>query len=403
MKKQLPTLGLYIHVPFCRRKCLYCDFYSVAGGENQINQYLQAVSAHLSETAPVAANHQVDTIYFGGGTPLLLGVKNLTALLALIRKHYHVAKNAEITIEVNPDSAGDVKQWKALRKAGVNRVSLGMQSADDGELQEIGRLHTVSQVFEAAEVIRKAKIKNLSIDLIYGLPHQTLERWQLNVKAALSLQPEHLSCYGLKVEDGTPLAARQDSMELPDEDMQAEMYLWTVSYLQERGYAQYEISNFAKSGYESRHNLKYWTLCDYAGFGPGAHSDFGNVRYAYVRDLEGYVRGVLEGEPMLSESERIPAIDRDTEYLMLHLRLTSGVDPREFQNRYRRKFDCFLPFLNQCAEAGYAVYENERWRLTPKGFLVSNQIIGGVLDALGADKRQQAEATASGDFHPHNL
>jgi len=403
MEKQLLTLGLYIHVPFCKSKCSYCDFYSLAGSEVCMDQYVKAVCRHLEETAPQAARHTVDTVYFGGGTPTLLGDGRLKTILSVIRKKFKVAPHAEITFEANPESALNFRELRALRRAGFNRISLGMQSACDEELRAIGRIHSVEQVRQAVEAARKAKLKNLSLDLIYGLPNQTMERWQENMKAALALEPEHLSCYGLKVEPNTPLFQRKDEAGLPGDEIQSDMYLWTVEYLQSRGYRQYEISNFAKSGFESRHNLKYWTLGEYAGFGPAAHSDFGGVRYAYCRDLDGYLRGVLEGAPMLSECERIPAMDRDTEYLMLRLRLTEGLVPQDFERRFRRKFSCFLPFLDQCSQAGYAVCEDGRWHLTPRGFLVSNQIIGGVLDALAEDKRRQAEATARGDFRARNL
>jgi len=400
MKPVKLPLGIYIHVPFCKSKCAYCDFYSLAGAEERMDAYVKAVAAHLAETAPQASRHVVDTIYFGGGTPTYLGEKRLRELLNVVQKRYDVDKRAEITLEANPDTAQDWKALRALRKAGFNRVSLGMQSADDQELREIGRVHTFGQVRAAVDALRKAKFDNLSLDLIYGLPHQTMERWRGNLSAALGLAPQHLSCYGLKVEEGTPLYTLRAGAELPDDDAQAEMYLYTVETLTAAGFAQYEISNFAKEGCASRHNLKYWTLQEYAGFGPGAHSDFGNVRYAYVRDLDAYMKGVLEGAPMVSENERIPPLDRDTEYLMLGLRTVQGVAVKEFEHRYCRRFDCMTPFFQECQKAGYAVYEEDpaRWRLTPKGFLVSNRIIGGVLDALAADKQRRAAAAARGDY-----
>lgn len=398
MKTAAKPLGLYIHIPFCKQKCAYCDFYSLSGGESRMDDYVDALCAHLLETAPFAAGHAVDTVYFGGGTPSYLGEKRLVKVLKIIFKKYHVVKNPEITLEANPDSAGDWKALKALRRAGINRLSLGMQSACDEELREIGRVHTVDQVRAAVEAARRAGIDNLSLDLIYGLPRQTPDRWRETLAAAADLAPEHLSCYGLKVEEGTPLFARRESAGLPGDEAQADMYLHTVEYLAGRGYRQYEISNFARPGRESRHNLKYWLLEEYAGFGPGAHSDFGGVRYAYERDLEGYIRGVRDGTPMLSESERIPPLERDTEWIMLGLRTVRGLDPGEFEDRFRRRFTCFLPFLAECERAGYAVREEGRWRLTPRGFLVSNQIIGGMLDALAEDKRRRAEAAARGDF-----
>ena len=399
MKAEKKPLGLYIHVPFCQSKCAYCDFYSLAGAQNRMDDYMKALTAHLLETAPRAEQHRVDTIYFGGGTPTLLGEKRLKELLALIQKKYDVARDAEITFEANPDSACDWKALRTLRRAGFNRMSLGMQSASDAELREIGRIHTFQQVQQAVQAARRAKLKNLSLDLIYGLPGQTMEQWKKNLEAAVELAPQHISCYGLKVEEGTPLYLRRQAANLPDDDQQAEMYLYTVDFMRRFGFAQYEISNFARTGFESRHNLKYWTLGEYAGFGPGAHSDFGGVRYAYSRDLDTYIHGVLEGGAMLSENERIPELDRDTEYVMLGLRTVRGLVPKEFENRYRRRFRCFLPFLEQCRQAGYAVCEEDgRWHLTPRGFLVSNQIIGGMLDALGAEKLRRADAAARGDY-----
>ena len=398
MKAPPKPLGLYIHIPFCKQKCVYCDFYSLSRSESRMDDYVDALCAHLTETAPFAAGHLVDTVYFGGGTPSYLGEKRLVKVLKTVLKRYQVSRDAEITLEANPDSAGDWKALKALRRAGFNRISLGMQSACDRELREIGRVHTMDQVRQAVEAARKARFDNLSLDLIYGLPRQTRQRWLENLTAAVDLAPEHVSCYGLKVEEGTPLYARRDSADLPDDEAQADMYLDTVDYLRRHGYRQYEISNFARTDRESRHNLKYWTLGEYAGFGPGAHSDFGGVRYAYERDLEGYIRGVREHTPMLSENDRIPDLDRDTEWVMLGLRTVQGLDSKVFERRFRRRFDCFLPFLRQCAQAGYAVEEDGRWHLTPRGFLVSNQIIGGMLDALAEDKRRRAEAAARGDF-----
>ena len=390
------SLGLYLHIPYCFSKCRYCDFYSAPGQRGVPPEYPDALLRELHRFAPDAPLRP-DTIYFGGGTPSLLTPDDVARLMEAAQPR----PGAEITLEANPESAGDWKALKALRKAGFNRLSLGMQSASDAELQHIGRVHTMAQVTAAVEAARKARFENLSLDLIYGLPGQSAEQWQENLSAAVSLAPEHLSCYGLKVEPGTPLYARQTEEDLPDDEAQADMYLYTVEYLAQNGYAQYEISNFARPGRESRHNLKYWTLQEYAGFGPGAHSDFGGVRYAYEKDLEGYIHGVKHHMPLLSESERIPPLDRDTEWLMLGLRTVQGLDPREFETRFRRRFDCFLPFLAECSRAGYAVEEDGRWHLTPKGFLVSNRIIGGMLDALAAEKRRRAEATARGDFRVH--
>lgn len=361
-------LGIYVHVPFCRQKCVYCDFYSLPRREEDMDAYAAALQAQLAETD--FSGYEADTVYFGGGTPSYLGHRRLTALLEAAAAACPIAPDAEITLEANPDSAGDPDALSALRRAGFNRVSLGMQSADDGELRAIGRVHTAAQVRAAVEAARRAGFDNLSLDLIYGLPGQRLPRWRENLSAAAGLRPEHLSCYGLKAEPGTPLYARRET--LPGDGAQADMYLEAVDFLESRGYRQYEISNFAKPGRESRHNLKYWTLKEYAGFGPGAHSDFRGRRYAWARDLEAFLRG---GTP-LSEDRAMTPRDREAERLMLSLRLVRGLDLAEWE-----RFSA-LPFLSRCEAAGYAVREGSRWRLTPRGFLVSNSIIGALLDQI---------------------
>ncbi len=395
MKKQeRPTLGLYIHVPFCRAKCAYCDFYSLAHSEAKMDEYVSALCNHLMEVAPVASGHTVDTVYFGGGTPSYLGSKRIIRLLQTVKKHYHLAKDAEITMEANPDSAADVSALRALRRAGVNRISLGVQSSDDAMLREIGRIHTWQQVTESVEAIRKAKIDNISLDLIYGLPDQTMEQWEKTLSDAMSLHPRHISCYGLKLEEGTPLWQRRAELTLPDDDLQADMYLYTVEFLRQMGYEQYEISNFAQPGMESRHNLKYWQMGEYAGFGPGAHSDFGGVRYAYVRDLDRYLRGEL----ILSESETIAPQERAQEYLMLGLRTAAGIDRRTFENRYRRRFDALERLLELDEAHGLCRRTEGGWRLTPQGFLVSNQIIGQLEDALIEEEQRRRARTESGNY-----
>lgn len=388
------ALGLYVHIPFCRQKCSYCDFYSLAHSEEKMDDYTAALVHHLEEVAPQAAAHQVDTVYVGGGTPSYLGEKRLCAILKTIRKRYDVARNAEITLEANPDSACDVKALKALRRAGFNRISLGVQSADDGLLQRIGRIHTFEQVKTAVAAARKAGFDNLSMDVIYGLPGQTMAQWEDTLSALLSLSPQHLSCYGLKVEEGTPLWQRRQQETFPDDDQQAEMYLYAVAMLAENGFEQYEISNFARRGYASRHNLKYWHMDEYAGFGPGAHSDMGGVRFAYVRDMDRYIRGQL----LLSESEDGATLARDFEYVMLSLRTAEGIDRRYFETVYRQRFDPMETLFCRYETAGLAQRTEKGWRLTPRGFLVSNAIIVELEEALGEQKRQRQAAAAAGDY-----
>lgn len=391
MKKPPKSLGLYIHIPFCKSKCIYCDFYSLPRAEERMDRYVSALCRHLEESASgsLSSSYWVDTVYFGGGTPSYLGEKRLRLLLKTILRRFQVSEKAEITLEANPDSLGDWRTVRCLRQAGFNRISLGVQSANNRELRSLGRPHTFQQAEQAVEAVRRGGVENLSLDLIYGLPGQSLEGWRRTVEKAAGLKPEHLSCYGLKVEEGTPLWNIQGVLDLPDGDLQADMYLWTVERLAQLGYEQYEISNFAQPGRASRHNLKYWNLEEYAGFGPGAHSDVGGVRYAFVRDAAAYCQCVEKGGDILAESERIPPWERDLEYLMLGLRTVRGISGREFESRYRLPFNGIRAALEKFQETGHAVEAGERWHLTPEGFLVSNLIIGEVLDVLAEEKQRR--------------
>lgn len=374
------NLGIYIHIPFCRCKCDYCDFYSLAGCDDRMDAYQKALLAHIRETSRLVRGCHVDSIYFGGGTPSYYGEKRIRELISALHRLFSVTKGAEITLEANPDSLERLAILR-LRRAGVNRLSLGMQSASDEQLVALHRPHTFSQVVGAVVAARSAKIKNLSLDLIYGLPGQDLESWKVTVEKALALQPEHLSCYALKVEEGTPLYGRVARGEaLPDDDAQADMYLWAVARLEEAGYLQYEISNFAKPGFQSRHNLKYWLGREYIGFGPGAHSDFGGRRYSFVKDLEGYISGVLNGGNIVEESEIIPKRERSGEYLMLRLRTTRGIEEWEYRREYLMNFEPIEAKLSLYEHSGWVTRADKRWRFTPKGFLISNQLIGELLD-----------------------
>ena len=369
------TVGLYLHIPFCRSKCTYCDFYSLAGAEDRMDAYGAALCRQM-ETAP--AGLPVDTVYVGGGTPSWFGPSRLCALLEAVRRRFRLDPSAEITVEANPDSVTEAG-LRRLRSAGFNRISLGMQSARDDELRRIGRPHDAAAVVRAVTAARAAGFDNLSLDLIYGLPEQTMDRWQGNVEAALALAPEHLSCYGLQAESGTPLYLKERDT-LPDDDTQADLYLRAVERLERAGYPQYEISNFARPGRESRHNLRYWTLRPYLGFGPGAHSDFGGRRFSLPRDLEGYLRDAERGVFRRETDEAIGPAERAAEYLMLRLRLRDGLEPKEYETALGLEFGpleaCFADWQRQ----GWAARERGRWHLTPAGFLLSNRLIGQALE-----------------------
>ena len=379
-RRNKTPLGIYIHVPFCRSKCQYCDFYSVtAKSERLIDGYLEAVCMHIREAGMLAPNYLVDTIYFGGGTPTYLGEDALAEILAVIRKSFDVSHDAEITFEANPDSVSD-RLLRRLRAEGFNRVSLGVQCDNNDMLKRLGRPHTYEQAAYAVSRIRKMKFKNLSLDLMYGLPGQTLAAWQQTLENVLKLAPEHISCYGLKVEEGTPLYEYRDFCNLPDDDAQADMYLTAVQMLSQKGYRQYEISNFCRKGNVSRHNLKYWTGGEYLGFGPNATSDFGGRRFKIIRDLEGYIKGICEGGQVLEEVQEVPPRERAGEYLMLRLRTVSGLDPVEYEKRYLLPFAPLQRALEKNRQHGLAVYTYDgRWHLTPQGFLVSNSIISDLL------------------------
>lgn len=373
-------LGLYLHIPFCRSKCDYCDFYSLAGREDRMEEYQKALVRHVVESSAVARNCPVDSIYIGGGTPTWYGEKRLLELLRTVKRHFCMAKDVEVTVEANPDSV-DGKMLRRLRRAGVNRISMGMQSGSDEELRSVHRPHTYQQVEDAVAAVRAAKIRNLNLDLIYGLPGQTEESWHESVEKALSLGPEHLSCYGLTIEEGTPLAQRVARGEqLPDEDQQAALYLWTVERLAQAGYEQYEISNFAKRGYQSRHNMKYWMGRPYMGLGVAAHSDFGGRRYSFVSDLDAYIQGMLSGDEVVDESEKITRRERGSEYLMLRLRTVHGIDEWEYRREYMMNFDPIEAKLSEFEQKGWARRQGRRWQFTPEGFLLSNQLIGQLLE-----------------------
>ena len=393
------NLGIYIHIPFCRSKCDYCDFYSLPGRDSRMDDYQRALLAHLKESAVSARGTRVDTVYIGGGTPSCYGAERLTGILRAVYKYYDVARDAEITVECNPDSV-DKKMLTQLRRAGATRISLGVQSACDEQLRAVGRPHDFECACRAVEDVRGAKIRNLSLDLIYGLPGQDAQSWLETLEKAITLSPEHLSCYGLKVEEGTPLFERVSRGEvLPDDDTQADMYLRTVERLEQAGYQQYEISNFARPGFQSRHNLKYWMGKPYLGFGPGAHSDFGGRRFSFVRDLDGYIDGVLGGGKILDEDEEIPERERGSEYLMLRLRTTLGIEEWEYRREHFMNFEPIERKLLEYERHGWVERRDRRWRLTPQGFLVSNQLIGELLEVQEKADLAELIPAAKRRFH----
>jgi oxygen-independent coproporphyrinogen-3 oxidase len=340
-----------------------------------MDDYLRAICKHIKETGPLTPCYRVDTVYFGGGTPSFLGADALAAILTTVRQSFDVSPQAEITFEANPDSVTP-RLLRRLKSEGFNRVSLGIQCDDDALLEKLGRPHTYADAVHAVELIRKAGFKNVSVDLMYGLPEQTIDSWQDTLVNVLQLKPDHISCYGLKVEKGTPLYEYKDVCGLPDDDAQADMYLRAVEILRNKGFKQYEVSNFCRRNQESKHNLKYWTGGAYLGFGPDASSDFAGKRFSMIRDLRAYVDGILNGGQVIADLQEVPQRERAGEYIMMRLRTSLGIQAEEYEKRYLLPFAPLEQALEKCRQRGHAVkQEDGSWRLTPEGFLISNSII----------------------------
>ncbi len=375
-------LGIYVHIPFCKSKCRYCDFYSMPCKDDKLmDGYLDAVCAHIREAGALAPGYKADTIYFGGGTPSYFGGDAIAIIMTAIRRSFDVTADAEITFEANPDSVTE-KLLHRMRAEGFNRVSLGVQDDHDDILKLLGRPHNYAQTVAAFQLIRKAGFRNVSLDLMYGLPGQTLSSWQETLSDVLRMNPEHCSCYGLKIEEGTPFYDMKSTLNLPDDDTQADMYLAAVEILRDRGFRQYEISNFARKGLYSRHNYKYWTGGEYLGFGPSASSDFAGKRFTLVADLEKYINGIRTGGDIMDEVQEIPLRERAGEYLMLRLRTNSGISAKDYESTFMLPFGPLEDILRKQQTYGRAVCNADgRWSLTPKGYLISNDIISDLLIA----------------------
>ena len=378
-RNEKTPLSIYIHIPFCRSKCEYCDFYSLSCQDQRLmDEYLKAICTHIRETGPLTPGYRVDTVYFGGGTPSHFGAEGLAAILTAVRQSFDVNARAEITFEANPESVTP-RLLRRLKSEGFNRVSLGVQTDNDALLQQLGRPHSYEQVELAVRRIRRAGFRNLSLDLMYGLPGQSLQDWQDTLQNVLRLQPEHMSCYGLLVEPGTPLYGYKDRCNLPDDEVQADMYLAAVELLRAKGYRQYEISNFARKGMVSQHNLRYWTGGEYLGFGPNASSDFGGKRFAMIADLRGYIDGIRTHGQVIDEMQEIPLRERAGEYIITRLRTTLGINREEYERQYLLPFEPLEEVLRENQQRYKTILSDGRWRLSPEGMLISNSIMSDLL------------------------
>jgi len=389
-------IGLYVHVPFCTVKCSYCDFNSYAGIEDFQDAWLEAALAELALWAPRVAGREFSTVFIGGGTPSVLSGDSIRRLLDEVRERLELASDAEITLEANPESVRP-DRLETYRDSGVNRISMGVQSLESAELEFLDRIHGAERAAQAFGEIREAGFDNVNLDLIYGLPGQTLETWKSTVDRVLNWRggPDHLSCYALTVEEGTPLAARVASGSVieADPDHVAEIADWTAERLARAGFEQYETSNYARDGLLCRHNLIYWRNQEYLAIGPGAHGYVDGVRYQVIRSPRIYIdrlvtpsspasRGEMpkaEGDlpsPAIVDAERVGERDHLIDTLTSGLRLMEGVDESRLPDLYRQ----VRPVLDWAVDRGLAERRDGRLRLTRRGHAVANEVFVRLLD-----------------------
>ena len=380
-------MELYIHIPYCRQKCRYCDFASYAGQEGSMAAYVDAVLREADAMAPYAKDAPIQTVFIGGGTPSTLPAELLKKLLTGLHQHFDMPAGIEFTSEANPGTL--TSEWlEAAIRGGVNRISMGMQACQPELLRTLGRIHTYDDVMESAALARKMGINNLSVDLMFGLPGQTLQMWQESLSAALALNVEHLSCYGLIPEDGTPLKRDLDAQRLflPDEADERQMYDDTLRILAQHGYQQYEISNFAKPGRECRHNIGYWTRVPYIGLGASAASFLptksGGLRLTNPASIREYIAMTEDNAWRRRERTSLLPEDARFESLMLGLRMTCGVSETDFAAMHGIKLDDYCgDILRRQEQRGLLLHQDDRWALTRRGMDVQNAILVEIMEA----------------------
>ena len=357
------TLGIYIHVPFCAKKCSYCDFYSVSYRKKTVEDFVNAVIRnviHYSDFSGIT-----DTIYFGGGTPSLLDGSQISAIISAVKNNFTVSDDAEITLEANPNTLTE-KKLTEFYSAGVNRLSIGVQSMNDSELKFLGRLHSAERAEKAVKDAYSTGFRNISCDIMTALPEQSMQDLEYSLERITELPVNHVSAYILKVEENTPFFTNGVNNILPDDDTVSEMYLKTVEFLESKKFYQYEVSNFAQKGYESRHNCRYWKCLDYIGIGCSAHSCYKGRRFAVAPDLDKFISEKIQTVEITD-----PSPCGFEEYAMLRLRLKEGLDIGTFPEK-SAELKKKIPALQS---AGYVNFNNNIISLTPKGFLMSNSVI----------------------------
>ena len=367
-------LGVYVHIPFCKRKCDYCDFISYCNKDNLIETYVEALKKEIN-----LQNIQsyIDTIYIGGGTPSYIESKYIKEIMKEIKKK-NIRKNAEITIEVNPGTVTEAK-LKDYKECGINRLSIGLQSTKDELLRQIGRIHDYNQFLETYKLARKVGFENINVDLMIGLPNQKIMDLKESLNKIIELQPEHISVYSLIVEEGTPISKKIQSGELtlPNENEERNMYWYVKNTLELSGYNHYEISNFSKKGYESRHNMSCWNQCQYFGFGVAAHSYRDITRYSNITDINEYIKNIQKGN--LSKNRIIHEIqkesDTEKEYMLLGLRKIEGVKINNFKAKFvKNPIYLFRNELKKLSDENLIAVDANTIRLTPKGIDLANLV-----------------------------
>ncbi len=385
----MPPISLYLHIPFCTHRCAYCDFNTYAGQERAIPAYVAALCREIAAVGSSAPGQAAHTVFFGGGTPSLLTPAQFQDILSAIRSHFTLLPDAEVTFEANPGTV-TAQGLAQLHAVGLNRISYGVQSANPDELRLLERVHTYSDVVDAVRWARRAGFDNLNLDLIYGLPEQTLTRWQNTVKLAVGLRPEHLSMYALTLEHGTPFGrwAQKGLLPIPNPDLAAEMAAWAADYLTAQGYVHYEISNWALPGRECRHNLQYWRNWDYLGLGAGAHGYAAGVRYANVLRIKTYIDRLsaplsASAYPLspatVSHHRNTPREDMQETMLTSLRLLTEGVRAADFRARFGVQIeDAFPKEIRRLLARGLVEWVEQAGemslRLTPQAWLVANQV-----------------------------
>ncbi len=371
-----PPLEIYVHIPFCARKCAYCDFLSFPAGEDVQQAYTKALIKEIQ--ALPKEERPVSSVFAGGGTPSLVREDFIEEILDHLRKTYTFSPDAEITLEANPGTLTKEK-LRRYKAAGVNRISLGLQSCEDRELALLGRIHTYRDFLESYARVREAGFSNVNIDLMFALPGQTLKTWVSTLGTVAALSPEHISAYSLIIEEGTPFSKRK--LSLPDEEEEYRMYEETGAVLERYGYRQYEISNYAKEGFPCRHNIGYWKRYDYIGIGLGAASLYLGERFSNTRSMKEYLS--MSGEPDKIRRERTVLTRREEmeEFMILGLRMTEGVSEQAFWQQFGEKLDeVYGKVLNKYTDMGFMEQEQGWWRFSRKGIHVSNRILAEFLE-----------------------